>query len=100
MITPQGLRTVVEESKTKTLEVFKGVLEERLKEAASCGLSTITFCPYDEKSKFGSEAHARILATALTELGFEVSLCETQTTVRTGLNEHEWRLMPALNITF
>lgn len=96
MITPQELRTIVEESKTSTLAAFKDVLEERLKEAASCGLSTITFCLYDEKSKFWSEAHARLLATALTELGFEVSLCETATEGRPGVGEGN---APSLRIT-
>lgn len=100
MITPKELRQIAEAGKTQILLAFQGALEKRLKEAASLGLFEIKFCLYDEKESRCSEDDAKLLAAALAEKGFDASFCEKKVQVRTGMNEYEEHLMPALLIKF
>lgn len=100
MITQADLRAIANKGKAGLLDKFQDKLEKLLTEAAQRGDDSIEFCPSRGSETIYSKSQMRLLALALEELGYGVTLFEENIPMRTGFNEYTEKSVHSLLIRF
>ena len=100
MITPLELRAIAHNGKADLLAKFQEKLEKLLTEAAQNGEDKIEFCPSRGGETIYSKSQMRLLALALEELGYGVTIFEEDIPIRTGFNDYTEKTVHSLLIGF
>lgn len=100
MLSAQELRAIAKNGKAEFLVKFQDKLEKLLTEAAQNGEDKIEFCPSRGCETIYSKSQMRLLALALEELGYGVTLFEENIPIRTGFKDYAEKTVHSLLIRF